>query len=75
MKTAIVYYSGHHGNTKKLVEAIAKQILTFAEKYLPEDKKVFFINTCGFQSPVLYFDAVLSYIFCSILYHLSPMRF
>ena len=22
MKTAIVYYSGHHGNTKKLVEAI-----------------------------------------------------
>lgn len=94
MKTAIVYYSGHHGNTKKLVEAIAekfevtlinvtennavdlsdydcigfasgiyfssfaKQILTFAEKYLPENKNVFFMNTCGFQSPVLYFDAI-----------------
>ena len=25
MKTAIVYYSQHHGNTKKLVDAIAQQ--------------------------------------------------
>ena len=25
MKTAIVYYSQHHGNTKKLLEAIAEQ--------------------------------------------------
>lgn len=25
MKTAIVYYSEHHGNTRKLLEAIAKQ--------------------------------------------------
>lgn len=25
MKTAIVYYSMHHGNTKKLVEAVASQ--------------------------------------------------
>lgn len=25
MKTAIVYYSEHHGNTKKLLDAIAKQ--------------------------------------------------
>lgn len=24
MKTAIVYYSKHHGNTKKLLDAIAK---------------------------------------------------
>lgn len=94
MKTAIVYYSQHHGNTKKLVDAIAsrneitlinvtetktadltdfdcigfasgiyfssfaKQILTFAEKNLPENKNVFFINTCGFQSPIVYFDAI-----------------
>ena len=94
MKTAIVYYSKHHGNTKELVEAIAsqfevtlinvtenditdlshydcigfasgiyfssfaKQVLTFAEKYLPENKNVFFMNTCGFQSPVLYFEAI-----------------
>ena len=94
MKTAIVYYSQHHGNTKRLIEAIAshyeitlidvtenknadlkvfdcigfasgiyfssfaKQLLVFAEKNLPENKAVFFINTCGFQSPVLYFDAI-----------------
>ena len=94
MKTAIVYYSRHHGNTKKLVDAIAsqyevtlidvtqhetadladfdrigfasgiyyasfaKQILSFAEKNLPENKAVFFMNTCGFPSPVVYFDAI-----------------
>ena len=94
MKTAIVYYSQHHGNTKKLVEAISsqyeitlinvtehksadltgfecigfasgiyfssfvKQILTFAENNLPENKPVFFMNTCGFQSPIIYFDAI-----------------
>ena len=94
MKTAIVYFSQHHGNTKKLVESIAlqfevtlinvaeyssadlsdydcigfasgiyfssfaKQILTFAEKYLPENKDVFFMNTCGFHSPVVYFGAI-----------------
>lgn len=94
MRTAIVYYSQHHGNTKQLVDAIAsqykitlidvtkntmadlsdyecigfasgiyfstfaKQILTFAEKNLPENKAVFFINTCGFKSPIMYFDAI-----------------
>lgn len=25
MKTAIVYYSQHHGNTKKLIDAIAEE--------------------------------------------------
>ena len=94
MKTAIIYYSQHHGNTKKLADAIAlqydttlidvtenrtadltefdcigfasgiyfssfaKQILSFAESNLPEDKNVFFINTCGFPSPVVYFEAI-----------------
>ncbi|MCR5226189.1 MAG: flavodoxin family protein [Eubacterium sp.] len=83
MKTTIVYYSQHHGNTKKLLDAIAekyevtlidvtqtkecdlseydriglasgiyytnfaKPLLSFAEKYLPEDKQVFFIYTHG----------------------------
>lgn len=83
MKTAIVYYSKHHGNTKKLLEAIAeknevtlidvtknpvtdlteydcigfasgiyyskfqKSLLTYAEKYMPEGKKTFFIYTYG----------------------------
>ena len=94
MKTAIVYYSKHHGNTKKLVDSIAskyevtlidstarmtvdlkdfdcigfasgiyfssfaKQVLSFAEKNLPDNKNVFFIGTCGVKSPVLYFDAI-----------------
>ena len=84
MKTAIVYYSKHHGNTKKLLDAIveadasvilidvtkekdadlssfdriglasgmyfssfAKQIVTFAKTYLPENKDVFYIYTHG----------------------------
>ena len=83
MKTAIVYYSEHHGNTKKLLDAIAarhevtlinvtkqpetdlsaydrigfasgiyytsfaKQLIAYAEKYLPEGKEVFFIYTHG----------------------------
>ena len=94
MKAAIVYYSKHHGNTKKIVDAIAsrfevalidaaenlpvdlkdfdcigfasgiyfssfaKQILSFAEKNLPENKGVFLIGTCGMKSPVVYFDAI-----------------
>lgn len=81
MKTAIVYYSKHHGNTKKLIDAIAakhevdlidvtntpdadlsgydrigiasgvyggnlaKQVVAFAEKNLPEGKGVFYIYT------------------------------
>lgn len=83
MKTAIVYYSRHHGNTKKLIDVIAakhdvtaldatevteadltqydavgfasgiyyskfhKTVLAFAEKNLPEGKKVFFLYTYG----------------------------
>lgn len=83
MKTAIVYYSKHHENTKKLLDAIAKTyevtlidvthsktddlsgydligfasgiyygkihklLLEYAEKNLPENKRVFFIYTCG----------------------------
>lgn len=83
MKTAIVYYSAHHNNTKQLLDAIARQgdvtliqasdaentdlseydligfgsgiyyqkysehVLEFAKKHLPDNKKVFFIYTCG----------------------------
>lgn len=83
MKTAIIYYSKHHGNTKKLLDAIAqkyevtliditnnpktnlseydcigfasgiyyskfqKSLLAFAEKYMPQNKKTFFIYTYG----------------------------
>ena len=84
MNTAIIYYSKHHGNTKKLLDAIAKadeavvlidvtkqkdadlssfdrigiasgmyfssfakQLVTFAEAHLPENKDVFYIYTHG----------------------------
>lgn len=83
MKTAIIYYSKHHGNTKKLLDAIAqknevtlidvtnnpttdlsdydcigfasgiyyskfqKKLLEYAEKYMPDNKKSFFIYTYG----------------------------
>ena len=83
MTTAIVYYSKHHGNTKKLLDAIsaenkvtlidvtkqpsadligydrigfasgiyynsfAKQLLSFAQEYLPENKEVFYLFTHG----------------------------
>ncbi len=86
MKTAVVYYSKHHGNTKKLLDEIAKEgdvtlidaskvkaaslygydligfasgvyfgkyhksVLKFAEEYLPEKRKVFFIHTGGSPS-------------------------
>lgn len=82
MKSIILYFSSHHGNTKKLVDAIAatgvetldvskstkldlndydvigiasgiyggsfgKPILSFLEKNLPGNKKVFLIYTCA----------------------------
>ena len=83
MKTAIVYVSAHHGNTKQLAEAIAAahkvtlidgtkepspdltgfdcigfasgiaygkfypQMQKLMESALPENKKVFFLYTCG----------------------------
>lgn len=84
MNTVLVYYSEHHGNTKKLLEAIAaadssvalidvtkqldtdlssfdrigfasgiyfssfaKQIISFADAYLPDNKDVFYIYTHG----------------------------
>ena len=58
MRKAIIYASVHHGNTEKLVKSIAEEcqvdfskfhqsILKFAEKNLPDDKKVFLICTYG----------------------------
>ena len=93
MKTAIVYYSKHHGNTKKLLDAIAaknevtlidvtehrsaelsgydrigfasgiyynsfaKQLLSFAQEHLPENKDVFYIFTHG--APKVLFPAAI----------------
>ena len=109
MKTAIVYFSVHRGNTRKLLEAIAakedvrliniaeekeadlssydriglasgiyynnfaKQIINFADTYLPEGKDVFYIYTHG--APVGNFlkgiDAVVKRKQCKVLgaYH------
>ncbi len=84
MKTAIIYYSKHHGNTKKLLDAMAciddslvlidvtkqkeadlssfdriglasgiylssfsRQLIDFANAYLPENKDVFYVYTHG----------------------------
>lgn len=83
MKTAIVYCSVHHGNTKKLLDAIAsenqvdlidvtqntdvdlnvydrigfafgiyyskfhKTLIKLAEEKMPQNKKPFFVYTCG----------------------------
>jgi len=93
MKTAIIYHSNHHGNTKKLLDGIVKQgdvtlieasgnldtdlsayeligfasgiyyqkfhdtVLQFAEKNLPQGKKVFLIYTCGMRRSS-YTDAI-----------------
>lgn len=83
MKTAICYYSRHHGNTRKVLDAMAGEggvglidvtaqqavrleeydcigfasgvyfgkfhdgVLSFARKYLPQGKPVFFVCTYG----------------------------
>ena len=93
MKTLILYYSSHHGNTKKLVDAIVAQgnvtavdvsattvtdcsdydmigfasgiyyqkfhesILKWAAANLPQNKKVFFLYTCGVKRKS-YADAI-----------------
>ena len=85
MKTAIIYYSAHHGNTKKLLDAVSASgavalidaqsaadsdlsaydligfasgiyyskfhdsVLQFANRNLPQGKKVFLIYTCGIK--------------------------
>ena len=63
MRTAIVYYSQHHGNTKKLLDAISDADITVtlinaAEKIEVDLRDyVFFIATCG--SPRKnYFDGI-----------------
>ena len=55
MKTAIVYYSGHHGNTKKLLDAIASQhevTLINVTKQPETDLSVY--DRIGFASGIYY---------------------
>lgn len=55
MKTAIVYYSRHHGNTKKLLEAIARtheiQLIDAAKSPLPSLEG---FDRIGFASGIYY---------------------
>lgn len=55
MKTAIVYYSKHHGNTKKLIDAISSQYdvtVIDATKVNTADLESF--DTVGFASGIYY---------------------
>ncbi len=52
MKTAIVYYSEHHGNTKKLVDAIAPDAVIDVTKYKIEDLSQY--DLIGFASGIYY---------------------
>lgn len=56
MKTAIVYYSKHHGNTKKLLDAIVKDqgvtLTDAAEKESAKDLSAY--DRIGFASGIYY---------------------
>lgn len=55
MKTAIVYYSKHHGNTKKLLDAIAKeQDVTLIDVTALPDADVSGFDRVGFASGIYY---------------------
>ena len=57
MKTAIVYYSQHHGNTKKLLDAIAeKHEVTLIDVVKDKDTDVSGYERIGFASGI-YFSA------------------
>ncbi len=55
MKTAIIYYSKHHENTKKLLDAIAKkhelELIDITKGKLPDLKKY---DRIGFASGIYY---------------------
>ena len=57
MKTAIVYYSQHHGNTKKLLDAIAAQEeVTLIDVVENQDADLTGFDRVGFASGI-YFSA------------------
>ena len=65
MKTAIIYYSEHHGNTKKLLDAIAKQgDVTLIEATGSPDTNLSEYDLIGFASGIYYskfHDTVLQF--------------
>ena len=66
MKTAIVYYSQHHGNTKKLIDAIAeKNEITLIDVTKDEDVDLGEYDLIGFASGIYYSkfnDKVCDYV-------------
>lgn len=55
MKTAIVYYSRHHGNTKKLLDAIAaKNDVTLIDVTAQPDADLSSFERIGFASGIYY---------------------
>lgn len=55
MKTAIVYYSQHHGNTKKLIDAIAsKYEVTLIDATKDADQDLSQYDLIGFASGIYY---------------------
>lgn len=55
MKTAIVYYSKHHGNTKKLLDAIAeKNEVTLIDVLNPCTADLSSFDAIGFASGIYY---------------------
>ena len=55
MKTAIVYYSKHHGNTKKLLDAIAAEHeVTLIDVTQPGDAQLSDFDRIGFASGIYY---------------------
>lgn len=55
MKTAIVYYSRHHGNTKKLLDAIAAQAeVTLIDVLNAEDTDLSAFDRIGFASGIYF---------------------
>lgn len=55
MKTAVVYYSRHHGNTKKLLDAIARQFdLTLIDAAEASAAELEGYDLIGFASGIYY---------------------
>lgn len=55
MKTAIVYYSRHHGNTKKLIDAIAQEHeVTLIDAAQMPDPDLQAFDRIGFASGIYY---------------------
>ena len=63
MKTAIVYYSQHHGNTKKLVDAIAaKYDVTLIDVVKEPSANLAGYDRIGFASGIYYSGFSYRYI-------------